>query len=156
MLISDLEFNKKDILNVKQSIENICLTCKGISVLCKQCPVDSAISSVFSLKANDPDNLGPLLKNEFELLTEKPEITFSELIFDKNKVFISQDSLESLCENCQGAGILCEMCQVHQMRRDLASLPVIDIEMKFPSKKEKKSGGGCGSSCSTSCGTKKK
>ena len=139
MLISELEFEKEHILNVKQAIEGICLHCRGIGILCGECPVDNVIDSLISMKLKTSDNINPLIKKEFELLTEGLDVSFSELIFDKNKVFVSQDSLESLCENCQGAGILCDICHVHEIRRTLASLPVIDSEVKFSSKPAKKS-----------------
>jgi hypothetical protein len=157
MILEELVFDKNKILAVNRAIEDLCMSCAGLGILCKDCPTDETKKELNTLAFKGNEEHLPGLK-EFEVLIGNYDISLSELIFDKNKVMTAQNTLEDLCADCQGAGILCFECTVHQARRTLASMPVIDVAPKFAKKAKKEksaSGGSCGTSCSTGCGTKK-
>lgn len=162
MILEDLIFDRAKILTVNRTIEDLCLSCAGLGILCNGCPADEAKKSLnyLAFKGNETGfsvvrELEPLIEND---IPSGNNLSFSDLIFEKNKILLAQNAVEDLCFNCAGAGILCNQCNIHQARRTLASLPVKDNEpfVKKAKKKESAaSGGSCGTSCSTGCGTKK-
>jgi hypothetical protein len=161
MILEELVFDPNKILTVNRSIEDLCFSCAGLSILCKECPTAETKKALnlLAFKGNETDFTAV---REFMVLIEKGglpgnNLSFSDLIFEKNKILLAQNAVEDLCFNCPGAGILCGECSVHQARRTLASLPVKDEPFVNKAKKKEKaaSGGSCGTSCSTGCGTKK-
>lgn len=145
MKISDIVFEKSKIDTLKEAINDLCLNCSGIGALCSECEVEQAKHS---------KNINLNTKN-FEILTDNTELDFSKISFDKNRILLTQNAIEEVCTECPGAGILCFDCEIHQLRRTVASLAVIDNTPKFDNKGVKKSGGSCGTSCSTGCKPKK-
>jgi hypothetical protein len=155
MVLEELIFEKNKILTVIAAIEDLCLSCAGLAVLCSECPADPIKKDLSYLPVSDTQDYFPLIR-EFERLTGDLNISFRELIFDKNKIMLAQNAVEELCLNCSGAGILCGDCTVHQARRTIASLPIKDSELFSPkSAPRAKAAKSCGTSCSTGCGTKK-
>lgn len=155
MILEELIFDKNKILSVNQSIEDLYRSCSGFGIL-NEYPTDETKKTLNALDAKGNELYFTAIR-KFEQLIENNYLSFRYLIFDKNKVILAQNSVENLCVNCAGAGILCNECTIHQTRRTLASLPVKDIELFKEVKKKKSSvsGGSCGTSCSTGCGTKK-
>ena len=158
MQIKDLVFDNNKLLNLNQSIEDLCLSCSALGILCSTCPADNTKKTLYDFASQN--NIYFPLPKQFEILAGESNISFTELLFDKNKVIIAQNTLEDLCSNCAGSGILCFDCNVHEARRTLASLPVKDIDPMARKAKKKAAASGeaksCGTSCSTGgCGTKK-
>src|SRR5688500_14501255 len=124
MILEDLVFDSNKILTLNNSIEELCLCCAGIGIFCNGCPVNETKNALYSLAVKNNENSFPIPKEFQRLIGEDLNLSFSDLIFDKNKLLIAQNAVEDLCFNCAGTGILCSDCTVHQARRTLASLPV--------------------------------
>ncbi len=153
MEITELVFETNKLLTLQSSIENLCLTCEGLATVCNSCPTNNAMD----LLVNIPNQTESLSKKTYDLLTQVKEIAFQDLVFEKNTILLTQNAIEAICEDCKGIGLLCRVCNIHKVRRTIASLPVIDNTPSFSKKKEKNTEAkSCGTSCSTGgCGTKK-
>jgi len=139
----------EELLSSKEKIEDICFSCKAINILCNQCPVNQVLEQIVSRDET-------IKRKAFAVVSPKnEELNISEINFEKNPVLLAQNSLEDICFHCEEIGIKCDDCFVHEIKRALASLPLLDIP-EIRKKVAKKTGGGCGTSCSTGCGTKKK
>lgn len=156
MQLNDMVIDNNKLIILNNALEDLCLSCAGIGILCNDCQSTATRKDLYKLALKNPETTFPFPR-EFERLTEfDNNLLFSGLLFNKNKVMIAQDAVEDICFNCAGAGILCFDCHIHQARRTLASLPVQEIAPKFSKKAKKESSAkSCGTSCSTGCGTKK-
>lgn len=150
MLIQKVDKNKIEILI--DSINNLCIKCEYIGQICDICSIGE--SKTLLKELNLPAEVINALKtysvlNEIENFNDEPE-------FNKNDVLLTQNAIESLCDGCEYIGSYCLDCKIHEIRRQIASLPLKEVEMFKEVKQKKSSGGGCGTSCSTGCSTKKK
>lgn len=151
MVIENIIFNDEKINNLIENINNLCFKCEYIGKMCSICSVEEAKNLI--PKLNIKPELVSKLKSYRVLVSEVDDYE-GEIEFNKNNVLLTQNSIEEICENCNYLGSYCLDCNIHQIRRLIASLPLKEIELFNPIK-EKKSSGGCGSSCSTGCSTKK-
>ena len=155
-MINNLVFEKEKISAINNAIYNICFSCQGLDILCDRCEVNQAKINIISL---------PLINNEqieiknlqviYDNANEE-DLEIGDITFDKNKVMLAQNAIEDLCSNCLGIGTLCFDCKIHELRRNLASLPLIDSVRTFDTTEKKSSAKSCGTSCSTGCKPKKK
>jgi hypothetical protein len=139
----NIELKTNNINTLLENLEDMCIDCNAYRNLCNICPVNNSIAIVSKFKA---------IKIE-ETKIDGSNVSFHNLIFNKNKVLLVQNSLEEICSDCNLIGIYCKKCYIHQIKRDITSLPVKDsnIEYNYTNKKIKKS---CGTSCKTSCNIK--
>lgn len=152
MLVDELVFEAEKVEALITAIEDICLSCQGIGSACSECPTEDIKKQSLKLPLIDKSELSV---RSFEVI-DNTKTEFDDLIFDKNKILLAQNSIEEICCDCKGLGLLCRECKIHNIRRNLSSLPVIDSEPIMARKSKKKSSGkGCGTSCSTGCSTKR-
>lgn len=130
--------DKSQLVELKKSLQDICFSCEGLDFLCSTCPINESFQAIYS-------------KQELTSLSTTCNYnkTFSDLSFEKNKLFLANDYVEQICINCNYKGFSCLSCELHQVKRNLASLPVFDV--KFNQNEVKKN---CSNSCSTTCGKK--
>lgn len=154
----NLGLNVQGILNLEKlddlisNINNLCAKCENIGQICNICSVGESKTLIQSFDL--PQNIISALKS-YVVLNE--DSTYNdEIEFNKNDVLLVQNAIESVCEDCSYIGKYCMDCKVHDIRRQVASLPLNGTEVLQNIREKKKSGGGCGTSCSTGCSTKKK
>lgn len=153
MIIDKIVLNEEKVSNLIDNINNLCIKCEYIGKMCSLCSVDEAKNLFPKLNIN-PD-LVSKLKN-YRVLIGEIDNYEGEIEFNKNNVLLTQNSIEEICEKCEFIGNYCMDCNIHQIRRLIASLPLKEIELFNPIKEKKSSGATCGTSCSTGCSTKKK
>lgn len=127
--------DKSQLAELKKSLQDICFSCDGLDFLCRSCPINESFQDIYSKQ--ELTNLST---------TSNYNKTFSDLLFKKNKLLLANDYVEQICINCNYKGFSCLSCELHQVKRNLASLPVFEI--KSNREVVKKS---CSTSCSTSC-----
>lgn len=138
--------DKNQLLELKKILQALCFSCAGLDSLCDECSVNDSFEAIY-------------LNQDLEMLSssnDQANITFADLLFEKNKLLLANDYVEKICVNCNYQGFSCLKCELHKVKRNLASLPVFEIQNKVlfdnSSEPAKKS---CSTSCSTSCGVKK-
>lgn len=152
MIVKEIIFDNSKILSLVNNFNSICINCDNIGIGCSICPVDATKSILETTKLDI--NINFELKN-YKLLNPSEDSNNISLEFNKNDIMITQNSLEDICTTCSYVGSYCIDCSIHQVRRDLASLPLKEIKMDMI--KKEKSAKSCGTSCSTGgCSTKKK
>jgi hypothetical protein len=156
MLVQEIVFTDEKIEDLIDNINTLCIKCDYIGKHCNICSIEEAkvLIKELNLKPEIIDKL-----KSYNLIIGELDDSESEIEFNKNNVLLTQNSIETICENCNYLGSYCLDCNIHQIRRLVASLPLQEIEMFNPVKEKKStsSGGSCGTSCSTGgCSTKKK
>lgn len=138
--------DKSQLLELKKILQELCFSCVGLDSLCDDCSVNDSFETIY-------------LNQDLEMLSssnDQSNITFADLLFEKNKLLLANDYVERICVNCSYQGFSCLKCELHRVKRNLASLPVFEVQNKVlfdnSSEPAKKS---CSTSCSTSCGVKK-
>ncbi|GIW21859.1 MAG: hypothetical protein KatS3mg068_0866 [Candidatus Sericytochromatia bacterium] len=142
----DLEFDIKKLDNLVNNLKDICIECDLYNKFCQKCSINNSLREISIIINKNIHHLVDYFDNN--------NLSIHDLTFDKNKIFLIQNNLEEICSDCNYIGIYCKKCNIHKIKREIASLPVENISIKFEvsSKKIKSS---CGSSCSSSCSTKK-
>lgn len=148
LLSSDIfeSIDKSQLVELKKSLQDICFSCDGLDFLCGNCPINESFQAIYSKQE---------LTNSSA--TYDYNKTFSDLLFEKNKLLLANDYVEQICINCNHKVFLCLKCELHKIKRNLASLPVFEIKNKVllssnSINHDKKS---CSTSCETTCGVKK-
>ncbi len=153
MITKEIIFEEKKVLDLVNSINSICLNCDNIGTACNICPVENSKSILDNTKIDS--GIYPQLKRYTLLNPDNQIIDDFILEFNKNDIMITQNSVEDICVGCNHVGTYCMDCNIHQIRRDLASLTIKEIKMDIVAKESNVKS--CGTSCSTGgCSTKKK
>lgn len=137
MYIPDFEKTKTD--NAQLQLRELCSNCNGKNTICGICPVFDSFNIIYSLS---------LEKSVFDF--EKPDISENvsviELIFEKNQILLANNAFEEICSDCSQIAISCLECPIHEIKRNIASLPVREPVNTHLKKGEKTT---CGTSCSS-------
>lgn len=138
--------DKSQLVELKKILQDICFSCAGLASICYSCSVNDAFDAIY-------------VKQDLVTLenpVNESNILLADLLFEKNKLLLANDFIDQICVNCTYQGFSCLKCELHKVKRNLASLPVFEIQNKVlfdnSSEPAKKS---CSTSCSTSCGVKK-
>jgi len=156
MSVKEIIFNKEKVLDLANNFNSMCIKCNQIGVGCKNCSIEETKSLLEKIVFED--GTSPEFKRYTVLNDLEVDEHIGDLEFAKNDIMITQNALEEVCVSCSFIGTYCLDCDMHETRRNLASLTFKEIKLNIePKEKAAKSGGGCGTSCSTGgCSTKKK